>query len=197
VTRLFLVRHGSHDLLGKRLCGRMPGVDLNAEGQVQARRAAAWLGDEAIAAVYSSPLERAAQTARPIAERHGLDVQTAEALDELDLGEWTGAPLDALRPRGDWQWWNSARGQHRPPGGETMLDVQLRMARWLESVRRSHPEDRVAAVTHGDVIKATLTFVLGLSIDHHDRFEIDPGSVSAIEVADWGLKVRFVNRVPQ
>lgn len=197
MTTVFLVRHGAHNLLGKRLCGRMPGIDLNSEGLAQARRVATRLGGEAIKAVYSSPLERAMQTAQPIADQHHLEVRRAGKLNELDLGEWTGAPLDELRPRGDWQWWNSARGQHRPPHGETMLDVQLRVSRWLEITRRSHVEERVVAVSHGDVIKATIAFVIGLSIDHHDRLEIDPGSISSIEAGDWGLKVRFVNEVPR
>jgi probable phosphoglycerate mutase len=194
--RIYLVRHGSHDLLGKRLCGRMPGVALNPEGVAQAHRVAARLSGESPAAVYSSPMERALETAQAIAERQGLEVRSTDALNEIDLGAWTGAPLDALRPRGDWQWWNSARGQHRPPGGETMLDVQVRVARWLETVRRTHNDESIVGVSHGDVIKATLAFALGLSIDHHDRLEIDAGSISAIEAGDWGLKVRFVNEVP-
>jgi broad specificity phosphatase PhoE len=190
------VRHGNHDLLGQRLCGRMPGVVLNAQGVVQAHRIAARLSGDPIAAVYSSPLERAFETAKPVAEQHRMGVEPTEQLNEIDLGAWTGASLDELRPRGDWQWWNSARGQHRPPGGETMLEVQLRLSRWLETVRQLHGRDTIIAVSHGDVIKAALSFVLGLSIDHCDRLEIDPGSISAIEAGEWGLKVRCVNEVP-
>jgi probable phosphoglycerate mutase len=52
------------------------------------------------------------------------------------------------------------------------------------------------AVSHSDVIKAALAFVLGLSIDHHDRLEIDPGSISIIQTGDWGLKVLRINEVP-
>jgi broad specificity phosphatase PhoE len=196
VTTLAFVRHGSHDKLGRQLCGRMPGVRLNAAGEAEALRLAERFRPERIAAVYSSPLERATQTAAPIAAALGLSVDTDEEINELDLGDWTGAAFGDLSEKQDWQWWNAARGQHRPPGGETMLEVQVRISRWLEVVRRRFPEGEVVAVSHGDVIKAALAFVLGLSLDHHDRLEVDPGSINMIQTGEWGLKVLRVNEVP-
>jgi broad specificity phosphatase PhoE len=174
----------------------MPGIRLNAAGEAEALRLAERFRVERIAAVYSSPLERAGQTASPIAAALGLRVETIEDINELDLGDWTGAALGDLSKKQDWQWWNAARGQHRAPGGETMIEVQVRISRWLEAVRRRFPEDAVVAVSHGDVIKAALAFVLGLSLDHHDRLEVDPGSINVIQTGAWGLKVLRVNEVP-
>jgi probable phosphoglycerate mutase len=195
LTRVFLVRHGSHDLLGTTLCGRRPGVILNARGQDEALRAAARLRSEKLAAVYSSPMERALQTAGPIAETLQLQVQLAKALNELDLGEWSGLGFGALSSRSDWKSWNTDRSQNWPPGGETMLEVQVRFARWLEEIRARHLE-AVAAVTHGDVIKAALALALGLSVDQHARMVIDPGSISMVEADDWGLRLCTMNEVP-
>jgi broad specificity phosphatase PhoE len=196
VTTVNFVRHGSHDSLGRRLCGRMPGILLNAAGEAEAHRLAERFRHERIAAVYSSPLERTVQTASPIAAALGLQVETDMDINELDLGGWTGAAFGALSHKPDWQWWNAARGQHRPPGGETMIEVQVRVSRWLETVRRRYPEEAVVAVSHGDVIKAALAFTLGLSLDHHARLDVDPGSINTIQSGDWGLKVLRVNEVP-
>jgi broad specificity phosphatase PhoE len=174
----------------------MPGIFLNAAGEAEARRLGERFRHERIAAVYSSPLERALQTASPIAAALGLAVETAADINEIDLGDWTGAAFGDLSEKQDWQWWNAARGQHRPPGGETMMEVQVRISRWLEAVRRRYPEDAVIAVSHGDVIKAALAFALGLSLDHHARLEVDPASINIIQTGDWGLKVLRVNEVP-
>jgi broad specificity phosphatase PhoE len=175
----------------------MPGIRLNAAGEAEASRLAERFRSERIDAVYSSPLERATQTAAPIAAALGLPPEIDEDINELDLGDWTGAAFGDLSTKQDWQWWNAARGQHRPPGGETMIEVQVRISRWLEAVRTRFPQGAVIAVSHGDVIKAALAFVLGLSLDHHDRLEIDPGSISMIQTGEWGLKVLRVNEVPR
>jgi broad specificity phosphatase PhoE len=195
-TTVFFVRHGAHDRLGRILCGRMEAVSISERGMAQAHAAARRLGTERIGAVYVSPMIRAAETANPIAASHDLKPQTEEALDEIDLGAWTGALFDDLDHAPEWDWWNAARGQNRPPGGESMLEVQLRIANWMEAARRRHADQAIVAVSHGDVIKAALCHALGLCLDHHGRIEVDPGSISTIVVAPWGLKVHSINEAP-
>jgi broad specificity phosphatase PhoE len=79
MATLYLIGHGAHDLLGRAMAGRIPGVHLNAEGKRQAERLAERLGEGSLRAIYSSPLERAQETAAPLAARLGLPVQTSEA----------------------------------------------------------------------------------------------------------------------
>ena len=196
MTTFYLVRHAAHGLLGHVLAGRMPGVRLGPEGLAQADRLAERLAREAVEAVHSSPLERARETAAPIAARLGLDVQVAEALNEIDLGEWSGRSFDSLRDDPLWRSWNSARSVTRPPGGETMLEVQLRAVGHMERVRREHPDAGVVLVSHGDVIKAGLAYYLGLGADAWSRFDVDPASLSALVVGDWGARLRVMNEVP-
>jgi probable phosphoglycerate mutase len=196
-TTVFFVRHGAHDRLGRVLCGRMEAVSVSEQGLAQARAAARRLAGERIAAVYVSPMTRAAETAEPIAAAHGLEPRTEPALDEIDLGAWTGALFEDLDHAPEWDWWNTARGQNRPPGGESMLEVQLRVANWMEQARRRHADQAIVAVSHGDVIKAALCHALGLCLDHHGRIEVEPGSISTIVVAPWGLKVHSINEAPQ
>lgn len=192
-TTVFLVRHGSHDRLGKVLCGRMDGVSLSHRGRAESEALARRLAGEDLAAVYASPLARTLETAAPIAEAAGLAPVADEDLLEIDFGVWTGKPFDALGRDPEWPVWNSARSLARPPGGESMLEVQARLKRWLDRVRARHPDGRIAAVTHSDVIKALAAHALGFSLDQHGRLEVSPASVSVLAAGDWGVKLMSLN----
>ncbi len=188
-----LVRHAAHGLLGRTLTGRMPGVSLSPEGRAQAERLAARLAGEPIRAVLTSPLERARETAEPIAAALGLESRVEPALNEIDFGEWTGRSFDALEDDPAWRRWNAARGLARPPGGETMLAVQARMRDHIDGLRTEHPDGQVALVSHCDVIRATLLLYLGLPVDAYDRIAVDPASVSTVAIGDWGARVLSLN----
>jgi probable phosphoglycerate mutase len=192
-TTVFLVRHGSHDRLGKVLCGRMDGVSLSDQGRAESAAMAERLKGEGLAAVYTSPLSRTRETAEPIARAAGVETVEDADLLEIDFGDWTGKPFEALRGDPLWTAWNTARAVTRPPGGESMVEVQARLRRWLDRARAAHPEQRLAAVTHADVIKALAAHVLGFSLDQHDRLEIGPGSVSTLVAGDWGVKLLNLN----
>ena len=124
-TTLILVRHAVHGLLGRVLAGCMPGVGLSAEGHAQAAALADALAGQVIRAVWTSPLQRAIETAVPIAARHGLMPVIDPALTEVDFGTWTGQPFDALHGP-EWEAWNTNRAMAVPPGGETILAAQAR-----------------------------------------------------------------------
>jgi len=190
---VFLIRHGAHPLLGRTLCGRAPGVGLGEDGRAQAESIAARLGAAGVQAVYSSPLERARETAGPLARRLGAAVQVEEDLDELDFGEWTGRSFESLEPEPLWGRWNAERLSCRPPGGESFQEAQARIARFLQ--RMADRGGVVAAVSHADMIKAALAHALGLPLERHDRFEISPGSVSVLVAGGWGMKVHSMNEV--
>src|SRR5688572_22380871 len=116
----FLVRHAAHEVVDRILCGRTPGVRLGAEGRQQAERVARRLGREPIRAIHTSPLERARETAQPIASRLGMDAEVCEALNEIDVGAWSGKEFAALHEDPRWAFWNGSRGEARAPGGEMM-----------------------------------------------------------------------------
>lgn len=195
VTTFLLVRHGSHDLLDKVLAGWMPGVHLNALGRAQGEHLAERLASVPLLAVYSSPLARAKETAMPIALRHGLPLRIRGACGELRLGDWTGRTFDELDRDPLWREWIARRSGVRPPGGEGMAEVQARIVCELEALRDRHPEGTITLVSHGDVIKAAVAFVLGTSLDHLHRFDLEPGSISAIAVTSQGACVTGLNDV--
>ncbi len=194
MTVFHLVRHAEHDLLGRVLTGRMPGVLLNERGRGQALRLARLFSGCAIAAVVSSPLERAQETAAPIAAALGLDVDTDAGLDEIDFGEWTGVTFEALQDLPGWQAWNQFRGTALTPGGEMMLEALARALGALERLRQAHPEGEVVLVSHQDVLKALLAHSLGMPLDLMHRIELVPASWSVLQMfEDGGSRVGGVN----
>jgi probable phosphoglycerate mutase len=153
------------------------------------------LSRETVVAVQSSPLERARETAEPIATRFGFGVEVSDALNEVDVGEWAGRPFDELRDDPRWALWNAARSVTRAPGGETMLEVQARVVAHMQALRARFPDGTVVLVSHADVIKAALAYCLGLSLDSLQRFEIAPASLSSVVIGDWGAKIMSLNEV--
>jgi broad specificity phosphatase PhoE len=194
-TTFFLVRHATHDRVGEVLCGRMPNVTLGTHGREQAQRLAVRLARESVASVQASPLERAHETAKPIAMRIGQSVEICEAITEIDFGSWSGMDFDALSNDPSWLAWNGARGVNRPPDGETMLEAQTRIVGAMERLRRSYCDKGVVLVSHSDVIKAALLYHLGSPIDSYSRFDIDPASISTLVIGSWGSKILRLNEV--
>jgi broad specificity phosphatase PhoE len=197
MLRILLIRHGMTELIGRVLYGRMPGVHLSAEGQAQvATLARSVLSRYELSEVVSSPMERAVETARAIAEARSLEISTDEGLNEIDFGSWIGKTFGELQSDEQWKRYCTQRTTTRPPGGESMMDVQSRAWKSITRIAERHFEESgatVAVVTHGDVIRAILTLVLGMSLDHIHRLEAAPASVT--ELLLWGaeLQVRTVN----
>jgi broad specificity phosphatase PhoE len=194
-TTFFLVRHAAHDRVGTVLCGRMPGVHLGAIGKVQAERLANRFANENVAGIYTSPVERAVETAEPIATRLGQSLEVCEGIAEIDFGAWSGTTFEALAQDPRWAAWNNARGNSRPPYGETMLEAQARIVGVMEQLRGRYVERSVILVSHSDVIKAALLYHLGLPIDAYSRIEVEPASISTLVVGDWGSKTLRLNEV--
>lgn len=193
MTVFYLIRHAAHGLLGHKMAGRMPGVSLSSEGSAQAQRLADRLASLPIGAVYASPLERARETAQPLADALGLTIEIADQVNELDFGDWTGGTLEELSEIPEWRLFNSFRSGTRIPGGELMLEAQGRIVGFLERAARRHMEAHIAVVSHGDVIKSALAYYLGVSLDLFQRIEISPASVSIVELHLWGPRVLALN----
>ena len=193
MTTFWLIRHAETDAIGNFLAGRLPGVHLNATGRRQAERLAVRLAPAPFSAIYSSPLERAAETAEPLARAKKLQVQPCEAANEIDFGDWTGKSFHALEPVPEWRRFNQLRSSAAIPGGELMLRVQTRMVGELECIRRRHPGRQVALFGHGDPIKAALAHYAGIPLDLFHRIEISPASVSVLALDEWGPRILRLN----
>lgn len=193
MTTFLLVRHAAHDLLGRVLAGRMSGVHLNAAGRAQAIALAERLGTRGIAAVQASPMERAQQTAEPLALGLGLPTDTVAALDEIDFGRWQGKSFAALAADPDWQIWNARRADAHVPGGESMREVQARIVGHIERMSAHFPERTLVLVSHGDVIKAALLHIIGAPLGAAQQIEIAPASISTVLFDSSGARVVSMN----
>ncbi|MEF0943700.1 histidine phosphatase family protein [Rhizobium sp. BR 362] len=193
---IFLVRHAAHDNVGSFLAGRMEDVVLGEAGRAQAERLGQRMKREDIEAIYTSPRERTRETAAAIAKASNLGPpQIAEALDEVNFGDWTGKTFDMLNQDPQWRRWNSVRSLSRTPGGESMLDVQHRILGLIETLLNNGGGKRLALVSHGDVLKAAVCHILGLPIDAWPRFDIAPASITTMTVGDWGAKIITLNEI--
>lgn len=187
---LILVRHGTHDEVGKVLSGRSE-IGLNAEGRAQAAALARVLEGTAIASLHCSPQRRARQTAAALSECRGLAVRVAKALDEIDFGTLAGRDFAMLENDLDWLRWNAQRGTARCPGGETMAEASARAAGYIGSLL---PRDFPAVcVTHCDVIRGLVAQQLGLGLDRLFAFDCDPASRTTLDLSTGSVRLLALN----
>lgn len=188
-TRIFFIRHGSHDLIDHVLVGRMPDVPLSAVGVEEVRRLAGRMAGMNITRVHTSPRQRAIETARIIARQAGVPMEISFALDEIDAGAWTGLSFAELAKEPSWNFWNMLRSLARPPEGESMREVQDRVAAYLARVHVAHPGACIAMVSHAEVIRTAVMHCEGLSLDAFAEVRISPGQVIEMIVSAHGARL--------
>ena len=193
-TLVLYVRHGQTPTTGKVLPGRAAGLHLADAGRSQAEAVAQRIGAlKRVDAVYASPLERARETAAPIAAVRGLRVRVDKGLLECDFGEWTGGSLRDLARKPEWQTVQRYPSGFRFPEGESFREMSTRIASTAGRLRQQHPGQVVVAVSHADPIKAAVADALGVHLDLFQRISISTCSVTAIAYGDGGPTVLTVN----
>jgi probable phosphomutase (TIGR03848 family) len=190
-----LVRHGRTATTGRVLPGRAPGLHLSEVGRRQAEAVAQRVAalPRPPSAVYASPLERATETAAPIARALKLRVRSAPGLLECDFGDWTGARLSALRRRREWRSVQATPSTFRFPGGESFTELQARVWDAVLELGRQHPGETIVAVSHADPIKAVVAAALGIPLDLFQRTVVGTCSVTVVVVGTHGPLVLCVN----
>jgi probable phosphoglycerate mutase len=192
-TIFHLIRHAAHDRVGSVLVGRLNGVHISITGRAQAKELAHHFAREEIAAVISSPRERAQETADPIAQALGMTHRVSNALDEVNFGGWQGRSFGDLAEDPGWSRWNAFRSMTRPPRGETIAEVQARMLGELLHLHATMPGSQFILVSHAEPIRACLLHVLGLSADFWNRIEIEPASISTLAFDETGGRILRMN----
>lgn len=198
MTVLLLIRHASNDYIKEgRLAGHTPGVHINAQGQREADELARKLAHLPIEAVYSSPLERAVDTAYAVAACHMLPVQIKAELIEGDPGEWTGRKISDLQGTETWKLIQTKPVGVPLPGGESIDQVQARIVRGIDAICKEHPDGVVAVVSHADPLKAAMAHYLSLDLNHYQRLVISPASVSVLMLDEKGAVLYRLNDAGQ
>lgn len=196
---LLLIRHGENDFVKTgKLPGQSAGIHLNERGREQARALGEALKDVPLKAVYSSPLERALETAEPIAAARHLQIVQEPGLRDADVGRWQGKSLKVLRLTNAWKVVQNAPSRFRFPEGESFLDCQTRIVGALERIVKQHhrPREIVAVVFHADPIKMAVAHFLGLPLDHFQRLSCETGSLTALYVSEMGANLVKLNQRP-
>lgn len=195
-TTLHFVRHGVTENTGKLLYGQADGHPLSAFGKAQAERTAQRLmsvtGGRA-AAIVSSPLQRARETAKPIARLHKLRVHTDPRLMDADVGDMTDMPLRRVL--------SGKQGQHirenpvtfRFPGGESFAEIYARLTDALEDIRNEYRGKTVIVVSHGDLIDMAIADAFGTGLAQFQHVGVRPASISTVSYTGHFGFVQKVN----
>ncbi|MGP8162653.1 MAG: histidine phosphatase family protein [Acidimicrobiales bacterium] len=193
-TYLLFVRHGTTPTTGKVLPGRAPGLHLSDAGRAEAGAVGTRLGElGSVRALYSSPMERAVETAEQIARCTSLPVEIEPGLIECDCGAWTGAGLRSVRNRRAWQAVLRHPSGFRFPGGESFIELQARVLSTIERLTLRHPGEVVVVVSHADPIKIALGSALGSPLDLSPRIVVAPCSTSIVAYGAGSPLVLAVN----
>jgi probable phosphomutase (TIGR03848 family) len=196
MTTVFLIRHGENDFVKKgRLAGWLPDVHLNARGRAQAEALARELQPVKLRAIFASPLERAVETAEPLARSKGLPILERAGLSEVNVGRWQGQSLRLLRRRKLWKIVQHAPSMARFPEGESFIEAQARAVAELEAIMKENKGRRaaVACFSHSDIIKLIIAHYLGLSLDLFQRLTVQPASISLLHMGDGIARILSVN----
>lgn len=160
MTVVYLVRHGATEWNHSKRAQGLADIALNGAGRRQALETARRFKEVPLAAVFSSDLRRAADTATAIAEAQGLSVMTDERFREIDQGEWEGLEVEEIGRR--WpQLWGPARHYSKRPGGESPQEVRVRSLAGLKDAVRTYTEGNIVIVSHGGTIRWLAAEALG------------------------------------
>jgi broad specificity phosphatase PhoE len=193
MTTIHFIRHGEVHNPDDILYGRLPDFRLSERGEEQAKAAALYMKDKPIAAIYASPMLRAQQTARIIAQPHNLDVITNELINEIH-SPYQGRPHSFLESI-DWNLYENLETGYEGPD-----DIVARIHQFTREVQQAHPTEQVIAVTHGDIVLHAQLWARQLPYDHTTRRSIQPypatASVSTLIFEDGDDLPTFQFHVP-
>ena len=180
MTKLCLIRHGQTDW---NLEGRYQGqsdVPLNEKGLAQAQSLIEKLNGHSFDAIYSSDLIRAWQTAEPIANLLGMNVQIDVRLREINQGRWEGVLVDDIKARYAkiWSQRTVDPASVRPPGGETVREVAERVYAALDDISRLFPTGRVLIISHGLSIATAICRDKGITVGQ--AYTVIPDNVQPV-----------------
>jgi alpha-ribazole phosphatase len=198
-TRLLIVRHGQTDWNIERRFQGQTDIPLNAVGLTQARAIARHLSNEMPAAIYSSDLRRAWQTAEIIQTGLSKDSQyplTAEPrLREMCFGEWEGLVYEEIQARQPQllKRWETDLVNTAPPGGETLLQVAERVQAVFKELVLAYPDKTLMVVGHGGSLQLMIAFAIGISPGNFWQIHLSNASLSELEIYPEGAIMMFLN----
>lgn len=192
--RIVFVRHGETEYNAESRYQGHTDTNLSKLGRQQAAAVASRLSGENVAAVYTSDLSRASETARVIAAFHDLPVQSDESLRECAFGEWEGLTVKEIAERYAELFRNYIRDSvtHRAPGGERLEQLQDRVVCAVSRIAERHRDDTVVIVTHGGPVRAFFCYALGATLETFRKIKLDNCALTTFSLGSdgrWFLEV--------
>ncbi len=194
-TRLYLIRHGESTWNAERRWQGATDPPLSGAGRAQALRVGEALRAVPVQAVYSSPLERAMETAAAVAAAHTLTAEPVAALREMAFGEWESLLSEEVEQRFGpllREWWKRPE-QTRIPGAEPLDAARARVMAALRAIMARHAGERVVVVAHGGVNKLIVLSTLGAPLSSFWRIKQDNACVNVLEYQDDRGRVLICN----
>lgn len=182
-TRIIAIRHGETAWnVDARIQGQLD-IQLNDKGRWQARQVGSALAGEDLAAIYSSDLARAHETARSVAEAKGLGVLTHPGLRERRFGRFEGRTFDEIHAT--WpdhaQAWRQRHPDWAPPdGGESLLELRARVLRTVADLAARHHGHQIAVVAHGGVLDALYRIATGQEVNSPRTWQLPNGAINRL-----------------
>jgi broad specificity phosphatase PhoE len=191
---LYFLRHGETQASRTGgYCGVLD-VDLTPEGHRMAEEFSAAYKSLPWAAVFCSPLRRSMDTARPLCDAVGLEMQLRDGLKEIAYGQWEGKTPEEINRRfhDEYVSWLADAGWNAPTGGERGVDIVRRSSVVLEEIERMHPSGNVLVVSHKATTRIMICSLLGIDVGRYrDRISMPVAALSIVEMTEQGplLKV--------
>jgi probable phosphoglycerate mutase len=197
MTTIYLVRHGITEWTGHRIIGNIPGVHLNEFGLSQAEYVANYLCQFPLQAIFSSPMERATETARPLAILLRISVKTIDFLREVNFGELQGLG-EELASLDVWQQFLTHPATVHFPKGESVADAQQRIVAGLDALAVQYgPNAQIACFAHCEILRLAVAFALHMPLDDFMRLTIQPASISCLEWSESNQSLKLLNFSPE
>jgi broad specificity phosphatase PhoE len=197
MLRLALIRHGETDWNREgRIMGWAP-VPINATGRAQIERLAERLASAPIRAIYTSPLQRTAESAAILAAPLGLSPQSDTRWIETKVTGWEGKLWSELEGHPIRERYYAAPNETRLPEGEKLAEVAQRAVAAVTSLIAQHPDEIIAVVTHSDLIRVTISHYIGQPLPASRQIRIDHGTLSILEIENNVGALRLLNAPPE
>ena len=195
MTRIYLVRHGTTDWNKEEIFRGRAECRLNETGKAEGKALAAYFEDVPIEGIYSSPLSRALETARPTAESKGREVIPDPAFTDLDFGTWQGLPLKEAQERYPdlYRLWREQPGAVSFPQGENLAQVRNRTWEGLNRLAEENPKRTILIVTHRVVAKVLICAALRLDDSHFWQVKQDSTAINCLEYSRGIFNIALIN----
>jgi alpha-ribazole phosphatase len=195
MVKVILIRHGETDWNTKQIFRGRKDIPLNEVGLAQAKAVGMSLSDIQIDAIYSSPLGRARETAKVLAENRSLEVELEEGFIDIDFGKWEGITHEKVKEEYEslYERWLKNPQMVTFPGGESLRNVSTRSMGALEKVIKKHSGKTLAVVSHRVLNKVLLCSILDLELSHFWHIKQDTCAINRFEYKDERFYLTLLN----